>query len=414
VLALLVAGPALRAQDSAGPASGTDYEIRAGDTLWEIARRTGCSADEIRRANDLEGDRIVAGRRLRIPSCGAATAPAPGRERAATTEAPAAPRMRTGLYGTIDTTTLPRLLAARGFVEPAGGFKAYVAEIRFASGRDAIAEVRRFDHRGTSGDARDWNAASTVKLYAAIAAMLRARDLGCDPDARLVFDAPALAGASDPSFTLRELVEAAVGPSDNLAYDYLAVFTGFDRLNETFFARDNGFIDTALRLAYQTTEWEGLGFEPYLRPSPAIRATCGGETIDLPASRGRAVVTCSQATCTSLEELGETLRRVMLQEILPDGEHFALQADDLELLRGQLATVRARGEEVVTRLRAHFGPEVRTWHKAGYSRDWYSDNVYLDDPERDRAWIVALAGNPGRDSLNEAADRIGGILAEGI
>lgn len=57
---------------------------------------------------------------------------------------------------------------------------------------------------------------------------------------------------------------------------------------------------------------------------------------------------------------------------------------------------------------------VKIYHKAGYSQGWYSDVAYLDIAGRPHAYIVALAGYPGRDSLEEAAQAIGKIVASGV
>ncbi|MFC6617727.1 LysM peptidoglycan-binding domain-containing protein [Deinococcus radiophilus] len=43
------------------------YTVRRGDTLSAIARRAGISVGDIRRANGLSGDALLAGQRLRIP-----------------------------------------------------------------------------------------------------------------------------------------------------------------------------------------------------------------------------------------------------------------------------------------------------------------------------------------------------------
>jgi LysM repeat protein len=43
------------------------HRVRAGETLASIARRYGVSVSVLKSFNGLEGDRIVAGRRLAIP-----------------------------------------------------------------------------------------------------------------------------------------------------------------------------------------------------------------------------------------------------------------------------------------------------------------------------------------------------------
>lgn len=45
----------------------TEHKVADGETLWGLSRKFEVSVDEIREANDLEGDVIVPGRTLRIP-----------------------------------------------------------------------------------------------------------------------------------------------------------------------------------------------------------------------------------------------------------------------------------------------------------------------------------------------------------
>lgn len=47
----------------------TIHEVVAGDILGSLAQRYGCSVEELRRANDLQGDLIRLGQKLTIPEC---------------------------------------------------------------------------------------------------------------------------------------------------------------------------------------------------------------------------------------------------------------------------------------------------------------------------------------------------------
>lgn len=53
---------------SASRPSRTTYRVRSGDSLWEIARRHDTTVDRLRAANDMRGNRIVAGQVLVIPT----------------------------------------------------------------------------------------------------------------------------------------------------------------------------------------------------------------------------------------------------------------------------------------------------------------------------------------------------------
>jgi hypothetical protein len=220
--------------------------------------------------------------------------------------------------------------------------------------------------------------------------------------------------SDDYDFTLNELIREALTPSNNIAYNFLVQFVGFDELHEAFFTAGNGFSSSALRRAYERRHWMEMGESPSFRDSPAITLEERGRTRTVEARRGSADTDCSGAACTTLVDLAECLRRLMLQEQLDEAETFRLPREDLLTIRLAMRAERTRGEEVVEHLaRSISGEDVYFYHKAGYAGRWYSDNVYIYDPHADQAWIVALAGYPGRDSLDEAASVIGEIIASG-
>jgi LysM repeat protein len=55
---------------SSGPASDHNYIVRKGDSLWEIAAKTGVSVASLRTVNNLHGNRIDVGQTLLIPGAG--------------------------------------------------------------------------------------------------------------------------------------------------------------------------------------------------------------------------------------------------------------------------------------------------------------------------------------------------------
>jgi hypothetical protein len=57
------------------------------------------------------------------------------------------------------------------------------------------------------------------------------------------------------------------------------------------------------------------------------------------------------------------------------------------------------------------GPQL--FRKSGYSYEWRSDNFYVYIPPGRVRWIVAMAGYPGKECLNEAADVIARIIKDG-
>lgn len=61
------AQPAPEVTVSSGPASQHNYIVRKGDSLWEIAAKTGVSVASLRTVNNLQGNRIDVGQTLLIP-----------------------------------------------------------------------------------------------------------------------------------------------------------------------------------------------------------------------------------------------------------------------------------------------------------------------------------------------------------
>lgn len=367
------------------------YVVQSGDVLGAIAERTGCAVSELMASNPLpNADSIRVGQRLHIP------ADCTGR-----------PVSYTTVSFDVDHRALRQLMEARGFRPPAQ-FKALVVEITFDDQRQRVVGERRFDWDGTADDDTGWNPASSVKLFAGIAAAQYARDLGFTTAAEITFHGQ----GGDRRRSLRSLLEAALGPSDNIAYNELVQFVGYDRMNGQFLTGSNGIRRSALRRAYEARRWMEMGESSSFSASPAMTIREAGHSREVSARSGSTRVDCGSAACTSLLDLAEAMRRLMLQEQLPSSQHFDLPGPSLTTIRRALRTERRRGEEVVDELSDALGGAATFYHKAGFSQDWYSDVVYVSRPGQ-QAWIVALAGYPGRSSLNDAARIIGEILAEG-
>jgi LysM repeat protein len=381
---------------AAQPVPEGTYIIQPGDTLGGIALRNGCSVGEVMTANSLTSDHIRAGDPLLIPPDCTGT---PVEVRNSSVQR--APAVRSG-------GDLASLMRQHGFRAPSQ-FKAAVISITFDANRQIVSQ-QSYDYNNTGDDFTNWNAASTIKLYSAIAALQKAESMGFTHNATVTFHGR----GGNHTFTLRELITDALGPSDNIAHNFLVIFTGHDELNTRFFSSRNGFSHSAIRRAYETSRWMNMGEAASLRNSPRITITEGGQSEVIAARTGTASPNCDGAACTSLDDLAECMRRLMLQEQLPERETFRLSPAGLRFIRQTLATDRSRGMEVVEGLAAGLDrDDVVFFHKAGFAGDWYSDNVYVYVRGSSQAWIVSLAGYPGRSSLNSAARAIGEILAAG-
>jgi len=58
----------------AADVSGANYTVKSGDSLWKIARQQNTSVAALKQANNLTGDSLKVGQKLRIPATSTATA----------------------------------------------------------------------------------------------------------------------------------------------------------------------------------------------------------------------------------------------------------------------------------------------------------------------------------------------------
>lgn len=311
-----------------------------------------------------------------------------------------------GLSGArTDTTTLPALLDDVGLTRPKQ-FKALVLRLD-ANG----AVVGAWDTGGSSEDRDDWWPASCVKLFAATAALEKTHALGLTPKARGTW----FYGRGAKSLTVEQVVRRALTPSDNKAYDMLVELVGFDDLNGRFFVPEKGFRKTVLLRAYSGRVKDPATNTTTTRHSPPIDLVEGGKVVELPERAGKRQFDCpEEGNCTTLRELAENLRRVMMHERLPEEERFALGKKELSLLRSAMSAKRSRGNGVLDGLRRGFGDvKIKTWSKPGFARDWFSDVVLLERQDTKERWIVSMAGWPGRGALDQASEAVGRLIREG-
>ncbi len=394
--------------DAIAAAQAKTYIVVSGDILGRIAQKHGCTIQQIQKANRMVNDQIKIGQKLLIPKCDTDSVDdiLPLIEELAV---PTAQRGRWWKRVGVNTTALPKLMAQEGFKKPKQ-FRAFILEITFDETRQVVTRERAFDYHGTSASHSGWNPASTVKIYAAIAALRRIDELGFTSRAKVTFH-------SKKKFTttVGELIEAAIIHSDNIAYNRVVQLASYDKLHKELFTSQFGMTQTALNRGYELSRWEALGENASLRYSPAISLHEGNKTTLIPAVQSKAHAVCSSAACTSLQDLAESTRRLMLQEQLPPEESFNLkQADLLVLRRAMRSPERTRGTEMVDRFAAVFkDPRVKFYSKPGFSENWFTDNAYIFDPRHNQAWIVVMTGYPGRDSLNSAATVIAKIINSG-
>ncbi len=381
-----------------------DYRIEPGDYLGKIGQRFGCSVEELMLANDLRNDRIYAGKKLIIPECGnpaATTQPKPKTPGTTSTYSAAIPKS--------DSKVLPRLLAQKGF-QPPRRFMAMVVSISLDEENKRIRAEKAYDWRGTSATHEGWNPASTIKIFAAIAALrtLQAHDFG--PEATL--QVPGRPTAE--RVRIDQLVRRALVDSDNLAHNRLVQLAGFDALNKGLLSERFGIRHSAILRAYQLSDWQRLGESASFAATPTLKLRQGSRELTLPATQANVRSRCRASACTTLRDLSEAMRRSVLQPYLAPQAGFELNPTNHRLLLDALSRKGPRGNEARDALVAAIGNDrLRVYSKPGFSEDWFSDVILVHDPLRHHAYIVAMAAYPGRQSLTEAARLIGQSIAQG-
>ena len=181
----------IKYSESASPeaiaaAEATTYVVVAGDILGRIAQKHGCTIAQIQKANRMPNDQIKIGQKLLIPNCSSDTAEEQ-QPLVAEAPAPTAPRGKWWKRVGVNTTELPKLMAAEGF-KPPQKFMAFILELTFDDTRQVVTRERAFDYKGTSSLNSGWNPASAVKIFAAIAALRRIDELGFTSRAKVTFN----------------------------------------------------------------------------------------------------------------------------------------------------------------------------------------------------------------------------------
>ncbi len=308
----------------------------------------------------------------------------------------------------VTSDLLPRLLQEKGFSVPPT-FKALIMEI-VSDGAEGF-EYYRMDYFNTSKDRDNWWPASTVKLYAAIAALQQLGAMGFNPRKTIVTyqyeDGPF-------SQSFEEILNRAITDSKNPEFDRLVDIVGSYRLNRYFLTPKNGFTDTVMLRCYSGRTKNPITGKCTNRISPAVNIFDGKKEKSLPIRKNEESFFCeNEGNCTSLIELAETMRRVMMHETLPAAERYKLSPQSLLMLRSALRGKYAKGG-VAEGIRAAFKSRpIEIYHKAGYADGWFSDNVFFKTNDTNERWIITMANRPGRQSLDDVSIIIAELIANG-
>jgi beta-lactamase class A len=193
----------------------------------------------------------------------------------------------------------------------------------------------------------------------------------------------------------------------------LVELVGFDELNRGFFVRDNGFRNTVFLRGYSGRERDPVTQVDSARPSPRITLRWGRRERALPARIGEGRYDCpDEGNCTTLRDMAEAMRRIMLHDELPESERYRIADDAMHVLRS--AMLVARNRRIADAFVEAFGDTpVTVWHKPGFALRTVSDTLFIHRTDTNERWIVAMTARPTREALQDAATHIASLLLSG-
>ena len=159
-------------------AEAREYTVQPGDFLGKIAEAHGCRVGQLLSVNPQikNPDRVAAGMKLNVDCSNAPMAVLPKQA--------SSPRRYKSNKFPIDKKTLAKKMRKLGF-KPPPKFRGLIIEITLKNGR--VLNERAFDWNGLSKEPRGWNAASSIKFFAAIAALEQITKWGFKPSAKVDF-----------------------------------------------------------------------------------------------------------------------------------------------------------------------------------------------------------------------------------
>ncbi|MGI8605266.1 MAG: serine hydrolase [Verrucomicrobiales bacterium] len=309
--------------------------------------------------------------------------------------------------------------------------KKWAAVCIVSQGEDGKPSFTWHDYRN-SGSATNFWPASTIKLYAAVAALELLTERQFPLDTVAIFEHREKDGRwiLDCARSMREMLSEVFRRSSNEDYTLLLRLVGIDRINSQFLISERGFPHSALMRGYVTGRPYG-----YVREEPqrlTLRSADGAkiETFEHTWSgrfyaeeRGCTIIDAKTGNVTTPRELAECLRRVLFHECLTDLERYRLDTEQLEFLRqggGGLAGLENKGEEsgpsAWTGALETLFPNARFFHKCGVISNYALEVAFLDDSaDSGKRFILvpvinagsAAKPTPGEKLIGEMVLKIG-------
>ncbi|MBL9133898.1 MAG: hypothetical protein JNG86_21985, partial [Verrucomicrobiaceae bacterium] len=269
------------------------------------------------------------------------------------------------------------------------------------------------DYRGT-GMKQDFWPASTIKLYAAIAACELLHEHGLGLDATATFHHQERNGkwVTDAARTPAEMISEVFRRSSNEDYTLLLRLCGIDRVNTAFLTPERGFPRSALMRGYVSARPWMYGREEAQRIR--LSAADSSNTLTLEhhwggrfyaEERGCTIIDAKTGNVTTTRELCDTLRRVLFHSEIAEGERFRISAEQARFLREGdaqrgfcgLETHGAESGPVAWEdaTEAIF-PKARFFHKSGLISNYALELACVDGrAQNGPCYLMAIAVNAG-------------------
>jgi hypothetical protein len=296
----------------------------------------------------------------------------------------------------------PELDAAIDRVAP--GIKKWATICTVTAQADGTPKFEWVDYADT-GSATDFWPASTIKLYAAVAALELLNDKGFPLDTVVTFEHREKDGqwVLDCARSMREMLSEVFRRSSNEDYTLLLRMVGIDRINMQFLTPERGFPHSALMRGYVLGRPYG-----YVRDEPqriSLRAADGhATTIEHTWSgrfyaeeRGCTIIDARTGNVTSPRELGECLRRVLFAEEIPQSDRYRLTPDQLAFLRQGGAGLTGLETRVKDSSPSAWDdgfsvmfPQARFFHKCGVISRYALEVACVDDTAASGKRFIAV------------------------
>jgi len=305
-------------------------------------------------------------------------------------------------------------------VAPGIGKWATVCVIRTGAGGQP--EFAWHDYRD-SGRRTDFWPASTIKLYAAVAAIEWLGERGFPLDSVVAFEHKSADGrwVLDCARTVPEMLSAVFRRSSNEDYTLLLRTTGIDHINTAFLVPERGFERSALMRGYVVDRpWVYVREEPQRITVQSIRDgrresvehTWSGRSYS--QERGCTIIDARTGNVTTPRDLAECMRRIMFHEALPEKERFRLGAEQLKFLRhggdglsGLQVNTRESGASAWKDGLDTVFPDATFHHKSGLISNYALEVAYLDDSASSgKRFILVPVINAGSETKPAPGEKI--------